>query len=470
MPLRLRLALWYGAVTGLVVLLVCGYSYAVHARAHYDQSDEMLHRIGRRAAEELHAAMSDSDTARVVAMTGLLGAHVGVVDGDARLLLARDSVGPRMSTAVMKELHSVPAYSGIAQLAPSLHDGAGMDGVFRNVVAADGRWRVFLAREPGSANALTVAMPLAAIDRSVATFGRLMSLIAAIGVTGAFVLGWLVAARALRPVALLTRAAEHIARSHELARRVPERTSRDELATLARTFNGMLASLEQASVAQRRFVADASHELRAPLTIIHANLELLRRGDVLAPAERTSALGEAHTEAERLARLVADLLALARADAGMPLRRVRVELDRILLEVVGEARHLTSGQRLEIGPVEPMVVDGDPDRLRQLLLILLDNAIRYTPAPGRVTVVLRRAGHGAQIEVRDEGVGIPPEELPRVFERFYRADPARSRDPGGSGLGLAIAQGIITRHGGSVTLESRPGEGTVAAVVLPAVV
>jgi signal transduction histidine kinase len=464
--LRLRLALWYGALTGLVVLLICSYSYAVHARAHYDQADAILHGVAQHAELELRDAFSADDTARVVAVARALGAYVQV-PGQARVAGQAGSDAPAIPLSVLHAQRSEPAYQGIARFAPTLHAGAGPDGILRNLVAPNERWRIFLARERGAAP-LTVAMPLGAIDRSIAAFGLLMLLMAAVGSASAFLMGWFLAARALRPVAQLTQTAAHIASSRELARRVPAGGSRDELAVLARTFNDMLASLERAHIAQQRFVSDASHELRAPLTIIHANLELLRRGDALAPDDRASAIREAHTEASRLARLVADLLALARADAGVPIRRVPVELDRVLLDVVGEARHLAKGQRLEIGQVEPTVVTGDPDRLRQLLLILLDNAIRYTPAPGRVTVALRHFGQQAEVEVRDEGVGIPPADLPRVFERFYRADPARSRDPGGSGLGLAIAQWIVARHDGTVTLRSRPGEGTTAAVMLPA--
>ena len=466
MTLRLRLALCYGALTGLVVLLICGYSYAVHARAHYDQADAILHGVAQHAGLELQGAASAADTARVVNVARALGAHVRV-PGASRAAGHPGSDAPVIPPSLLHVQRSEPAYEGIARFAPSLHDDAGTDGILRNLTGADERWRVFIARGRG-AEPTAVAMPLGAIDRSIAAFGRLMLLMAAVGSASAFLLGWLLAARALRPVAQLPQIAAQIASSRELARRVPAGGARDELTVLARTFNDMLASLERAHIAQQRFVADASHELRAPLTIIHANLELLRRGDTLAPDERASAIREAHTEAGRLARLVADLLALARADAGVPIRRVPVELDRVLVDVVGEARHLLRGQRLEIGQIEPTVVAGDPDRLRQLLLILLDNAIRYTPAPGRVSVTLRRATTSAELQVHDEGVGIAAEDLPRVFERFYRADRARSRDPGGSGLGLAIAQWIVARHDGTVTLRSRPGEGTRVAVVLPA--
>ena len=169
-----------------------------------------------------------------------------------------------------------------------------------------------------------------------------------------------------------------------------------------------------------------------------------------------------------MARLVADLLSLARADAGVPLRQERVELDRVLIDVMGELRHQLRGQRLAFGAFETVVVQGDPDRLKQLVVILIDNAIKYTAAGGRVDVSLRRSGDGATIEIRDTGVGIAPEDLPRVFERFYRADPARSRDAGGTGLGLPIARWIVEEHGGTVELASVLGHGTTATVRIPA--
>jgi len=151
----------------------------------------------------------------------------------------------------------------------------------------------------------------------------------------------------------------------------------------------------------------------------------------------------------------------------VPLRLQRTELDRTLLEAFREARCLAHGQRMELGQVEPVLVDGDPDRLKQLLLILLHNAIKYTPPAGRVTVGLRRVHGTVEITVEDTGVGISPEDLPHVFERFYRADPARSRDPGGTGLGLPIARWLAEQHGGEVTLASEPGRGTMARVRLP---
>jgi signal transduction histidine kinase len=268
-------------------------------------------------------------------------------------------------------------------------------------------------------------------------------------------------------VAVLTETASAIARSRELAHLVPLPPGQDELGQLAATFNEMLASLEEAHRAQQRFVADASHEVRAPLTAIQANLELLERVPDMPPGERQEAIGEASREARRLARLVADLLALARADAGVTLRHQRVELERVALAALGEARHLAREQQLGVERLDPALVHGDPDRLTQLVLILLDNACKYTPAGGQVTLAVQRNGATVELRVSDTGVGIGPADLPHVFERFYRADPARARDPGGSGLGLAIAQWIVQQHGGEITLASAPGQGTTVTVCLP---
>jgi signal transduction histidine kinase len=265
----------------------------------------------------------------------------------------------------------------------------------------------------------------------------------------------------------MTQTAQAIALSHDLSARIETPLQRDELGQLATTFNEMLESIETAYHAQQRFVSDASHELRAPLTAIQGNLELLRRQSSMPEAERDEALGEVERESTRLTRLVADLLVLARADAGVSLKRCTVDLDAIVLEALREARHLSGGQALTLDVFEPAKVEGNEDRLKQLVLILLDNALKYTPASGQVTLGLHRRDTNVEIVVHDTGVGIAPEDLPLVFERFYRVDPARSRDPGGTGLGLPIARWIVGQHWGEIELESCPGQGTTAIVRLP---
>jgi signal transduction histidine kinase len=268
--------------------------------------------------------------------------------------------------------------------------------------------------------------------------------------------------------------AEGTAASLETRLEVPP--TGDEIARLAATFNRMLDRLQDAFETERRFLADASHELRTPLTAVRGNVEVVLRqasaggGDALTP-EALDALEDARRESERMGRLLGDLLLLARSEAPGASevgRREPVRLDRLADEVVRSARGLTTGQYLEAFAAVPVVVRGDPDRLRQLLLALLDNAIRHTPAGGQVIVEVGEELPGtALLRVRDTGEGIAAEHLPHVFELFYRADGARSRATGGTGLGLAIAKAIVEGHGGSIDVASRAGEGAIFTVRLP---
>ena len=276
------------------------------------------------------------------------------------------------------------------------------------------------------------------------------------------------ARRVLRPVADMTETARAIALSKGFSRRLEAPSERDELGQLATTFNEMLSSLEHAYDSQRRFTADASHEIRAPLTAIRGNLELIERIPDMSPDDRERAVGQALREVERLARLVNDLLGLARADAGQAIRSDPVELDTVALEVQREASHLSDVVSVEITHVMPAVVRGDRDRLKELFLALTDNAVRYTPPGGSVTLDLRSDCKWVTFVVEDTGIGIDAADLPHVFERFWRADRARSRDSGGTGLGLAIAKWIVDHHNGEIHMSSLPGRGTRVTVRLPA--
>jgi signal transduction histidine kinase len=466
MSLRLRLALCYGALTTLVVALVCSYSYAIHSRTHYDELDRVLIGVAQHAGEMI--ANTPTTSHDVVRGSLLPGAGIAILRPDGEVVAASRAarstphVDPRVFAAASDER----PYSGVALLVPEMRLADAREGRFGLIRSRDSRFRVYLTPLRGTTDYLSVTAPLTHIDAAIAAFARLMILMALVGGVSAFGVGWLLARRALRPVATLTSAAAEIAESRQLSRRVADGKGTDELGRLARTFNAMLASLEDSYQAQLRFVSAASHELRAPLTVVQANLDLLKSGRV-SNGEREMAVAEAHAEAGRMTRLVADLLVLARADAGVPIRRNPVELDRVLLDVVGETRHLARGQRLDVAAIEPVTVRGDADRLKQLLLNLCENAIKYTPEGGRITVAIRRDGNDALITVVDTGIGIAATDLPHVFERFYRADPARARDPGGSGLGLSIAEWAATEHGGTVRLTSTHGEGTTAAVRIP---
>ena len=228
----------------------------------------------------------------------------------------------------------------------------------------------------------------------------------------------------------------------------------------------MLAGLGDAYRRQQRFVGDVSHELRTPPTALQGDLELLARG-ALPAAEADAALAEARQETRRLARLVDDLLVLARADAGpQPFVATDVALDEVVMESFRELRG-QAGPRLRVVGLEAALVRGERDRLKQLVLILVDNALSYTPPPGEVRVSLRREASEIVLTVEDEGVGISAEAAAHVFERFYRGEEAQQLDPGGSGLGLPIARWIVDRHGGSIALTGREPRGAIATVRLP---
>ena len=466
MSLRLRLGLWYGALTGLVVILVTLLTYTLHTRGHYDDADHVLVGVAQHVADELE---KPAELQQPSLGSPTAGVVLRVYDLNGRLLEASPdaALAPVVAPADLLAHPGGPAFDSLVGLAPSFQAVDPGQGALGIAVDSQGvRWRDY-AVPLQSGRTLFAALPLDRADASADRLRQLIPIVAVVGAATTLLAGFLLAGRALRPVSTLTATASAIAGSRDFERRVPEPPQHDELGRLARTFNTMLTSLQQAYQAQKQFVADASHELRAPLTAIQGNLELVERHPEMSESDRHEAIGEASREAKRLTQLVADLLALARADAGVSIRRERVELDRVVLDVVGQARHLAHGQQLNLDAVEPVQVVGDPDRLKELALILLDNAIKYTPPTGNVSISLRRNAHAVVLEVHDTGIGIAQQDLPRVFERFYRADPARRRDAGGTGLGLSIARWIADQHGADLHLSSEPGRGTRALVRFP---
>ena len=280
--------------------------------------------------------------------------------------------------------------------------------------------------------------------------------------------GWLLARRALRPVDRMTEAARRISAEH-LDERVHTTGTGDELDRLAATLNAMLDRLDMAFRQIRQFSADASHELQTPLTILQGELEVALRAP-RTPDDYRRVLTSALEESARIARLVDGLLLLSRADAGvLRMDRQPVDLAHLVtdvcehLQVLAEARGVT----LDLGPLTPITLQGDRQHLRRLLVNLVDNGVKYTPAGGRVTLGLHQDGAWAVLGVSDTGIGLAPEERERVFQRFYRAPAAVSRGEEGSGLGLCIARSIAEAHGGSIQVESAEGHGSTFTVFLP---
>ena len=282
----------------------------------------------------------------------------------------------------------------------------------------------------------------------------------------ALVVGLVLAQRALAPVANVTDTARAISLSGDFAARVEAGRPGDEVGELAVAFNEMLEALEQTHQTLQGFLGDASHQLRTPLTTIRASLDLAVRPD-LDPVERAAILADAQGEAERMGRLVADLLSLARADTGARLASAPVEIDAVLVEAVRQLREANAQVRMTVSSVEPAVVEGDRDRLRELFGILLENAARYTPSGGGVTASLGLQDGRVLVRIVDTGIGFDEDDRAHLFERLYRGERARRLRPAGTGLGLAIARWIVDSHGGTIDLANRPGGGTIATVSLP---
>jgi heavy metal sensor kinase len=280
--------------------------------------------------------------------------------------------------------------------------------------------------------------------------------------------GWILARRALQPVDRMSEAARRISAEH-LDERLETKGSGDELDRLAATLNDMLSRLDSAFRQVRQFSADASHELQTPLTILQGEIEVALRLP-RSPDEYQRVLSSALEESARIARLVEGLLLLSRADAGvLRMDRQPVDLAKLLAETVDYAQVLgkSHGVALECEPVAPLTIRGDSQHLRRLLLNLVENGIKYTPAGGRVTLSLRADGAWAVLCVEDTGIGLKPEERERIFQRFYRAPAAMEQGREGSGLGLCIADSIAGAHGGRIQVESSPGQGSVFSVFLP---
>jgi two-component system OmpR family sensor kinase len=313
-----------------------------------------------------------------------------------------------------------------------------------------------------------VAGLMAAVDDALSVVRRALLLASVLALLFAAVGGSILARAALRPIKTITETAQQITGTRDLSQRIVAGVPNDEVGRLTATINDMLGRLESSFETQQRLVADVSHELRTPLTTIQGNVDLLRRGAADDPAMRNEALAAIGNETARMRRLVNDLLLLAQADAGLQLHLQPVELDTLILDVYrqGQVIAQNTGVHVRLGAEDQAVVLGDADRLRQLLLNLVDNAIKYTPSGGDVTLTLKRQAGWVQIVVEDTGAGIAPEDLPHIFDRFYRADRSRTR-PGGAGLGLAIAKWVAEAHGGQLEVESRPGAGTIFTLYLP---
>ncbi len=316
-----------------------------------------------------------------------------------------------------------------------------------------------LTRQAGPELAMQVARPLTEVDGALADLRLGLGLVALAGIALAAFLGRLATRHAVRPVTELTETAEHVARTRDLSHRI-EAAGGDELARLAASFNTMLEALDESQRAQRRLVADASHELRTPLTSLRTNLEVLGSPRALAPADRERLRADLVAQLEELSELVGDLMELARDGEPSEEPLEPLAFDELVEAAVERARR-HAPQVAFTADLAPCVVTGARGRIDRAVANLLDNAAKWSPPGGAVEVGLR----DGELTVRDHGPGIAADDLPRVFDRFYRAASARSRD--GSGLGLAIVRQVAEGHGGTVEAEAAPGGGALLRLALP---
>jgi len=320
---------------------------------------------------------------------------------------------------------------------------------------------------------LQLSVPTTPIDQSQQTtrLVLILGMLAALGIAVALTLPLI--NLALRPLVEMERVSARIA-AGALSLRLTEPAARDEIGRLARAFNSMVARLEAAFARQKRFVADVSHELRTPLTGLGGSLEILLFGAANDDEETTHHLMSGmYAEVERMQRLVVDLLALTRLDEGrLKLRLTPVEVSPLLADVCTQMQSQVHGQSLtyQVPPGLP-ALGGDADQLRRVLLNIVENALKFTPPGGWVELRVANEKQGwVMLEIQDTGAGIPPEALPHVFERFYRADPSRTHQSsqiGGSGLGLSLARELVEAHGGTIAISSRVGQGTTVTLWLP---
>jgi heavy metal sensor kinase len=453
--IRFRLTLWYVAFLTVLLLLFAGIIAVVENRNEAIELDATLRAAAHAVARGPH---SPDSLPRLDEIPRLLkaehpdgGLYLRLSTPDGRLLRVAGDTRLAEQVAAPRSWHDSGTVATV-----SLPSGK--------------RARVY--REEQSASAWgKIRVEVGGVNRDHRELIRLLGAIALAApptLALAVLMGLFLAGRALQPMEAVTRTARSLS-AGDLSRRIALPGPNDEIKRLADTFDAMLARLEAAFRSQQSFVADASHELRTPLTILQGHADLVLSDPHADIGQYRRAMEVMRSEVRRLSRLVASLLTLARADAGsLTVAPDWVDLAALCDDALAHLRPLAGTRTLaREGPSELLML-GDPDWLRQLLLNLIENAIRHTAPDGTIRIVIAHHGGSIHVEIRDDGSGIASEHLPHVMDRFYRADKARSRSQGGAGLGLPIARWIVEQHHGTIALESAPGIGTTARITLPA--
>ncbi|XUL89829.1 HAMP domain-containing sensor histidine kinase [Streptomyces galilaeus] len=460
LPIRSRLAMLVAAAVAFGVAAVSVTCWFIVQGKLYDQADNDLKKAismgGPDGLRNIDVVVANCTQTPQTDTSGFRNTYSEVVKADGTICLFPTSVGTVKVTKADKDvIKNASTGTGITR------DGVDSDGNAVRVLTLP-----LQARQPGVADAaLLVAVPLKGTESTLNDLALILLLVSGIGVVGAGAAGLAVARAGLRPVDKLTEAVEHVARTEDLAIRIPvDEDSEDEIARLSRSFNSMTTSLANSRELQQQLIADAGHELRTPLTSLRTNVELLTRseetGRPIPPADRKALLASVKAQMTELASLIGDLQELSRSE-GQRGERVQIVSLQDTVEAALRRARLRGPELTITADVQPWYVQSEPSALERAVVNILDNAVKFSPEGGTIEVQLTRG----VLTVRDHGPGIPEDEIPHVFDRFWRSPSARALP--GSGLGLSIVARTVQQAGGEVTLSRAAGGGTVATVRLP---
>jgi heavy metal sensor kinase len=460
--IRFRLTAWYAGLLALLLVLFGGSTW--FGLAHY------LHRsltdsLARQAQQIGESFLLDVQTSGERYVVDEINEHYSPEQNDHFVRVTRADGSILYVSGIPINKGFDPAQVSAAPLASS------RTGTRGEHLPGGGELLIyslpFTARD-GSRFLIESGAPYDAIENVLR--GLLLTLMIALPVVIAVAVagGYWIMRRALRPLDEITSGAERIT-SRNLSERLPAAQTGDEIERLSLALNRMIARLDESFQYIRRFTADASHELRTPLTVLRGELESIAERLHL-DGEVRDTVGSSLEETERLSRIVESLLAISRLDAGeAQMERIRFDLAQLISPTVEQMRLLAEDRSISLGceTTGEVMIEGDRARIKQVIVNLVDNAIKYTPEGGVVKVIVEIENRHAVLRVEDNGAGIPADALPHLFERFYRVDKARSRQMGGVGLGLAIVKSIVTAHGGQVMVDSAEGKGSRFRVDLP---